>query len=396
MRYKLTALAVALAVLFAGIVMVDGNGSDAVTTESVTLTKGGPAVVKYFTMSENAYDISGAGYTKTVSWQFQKATGAAEDLTGTGGAYSKTDTGSKIVFTLTKLSEARYSVTMSAPSDATLASSTDFKFICKVSVTVTNSGGSSPTAVIDLKTLTYTFNVTLSDPSSTPSLTAMDFTKGVPESKLITSTTITVTDYYWYAVSLPTGLGMARDGTIAGVLDDGISDTSKNYTVNAVQKTATGVPITYTLELTINFKDKAKTGSVELSFDASDNTGKIIGDNTSAKKITFENIGDSTSGAAKPSGTVVVEKSGVMKFKITSTASPFIVDKVVSIGNDSKEAVLTKDASDYYQPDTSGTGSYKVMIYANVNGNDAVLTFNLVVLADLHGDWAPAFVINGN
>ena len=85
-----------------------------------------------------------------------------------------------------------------------------------------------------------------------------------------------------------------------------------------------------------------------------------------------------------------------MKLKITSTASPFIVDKVVSIGNDSKEAVLTKDASDYYQPDTSGTGSYKVMIYANVNGNDAVLTFNLVVLADLHGDWAPAFVINGN
>lgn len=380
MRYKLTALAVALAVLFAGIVMVDGNGSDAApTSKEINIIQGDTQTFQLMT-NERTYKDNAGLSSYTANWSLKNETGMTKD----GITYAVTAVAGDANVGL-------YDVKMTA-SDTASASSASHILVFTVTLTV-------GTGTHDKEVLTYEYPLTVTTTSKPDAvtLTAMTATQNVPFIKTITvaTGTFTVANYDWYAVGLPDGLGMAKDGTVSGLATK--QATAKDYDVTAVEKTTsttTTIPKTYFFKLNLTVNAETTTGTVYLTF----TNAKVIGDATgSDKKITFSGIGGSGTGTVSPSDTAyVVQGATGVKFTVSTTGGSTVsVTKVVTISSSGTEQTVAGGATEY-SLDASGTGSYKTMVYVNVDGKNAVLVFNLLVLENPHGDWAPAFVINGN
>ena len=215
----------------------------------------------------------------------------------------------------------------------------------------------------------------------------MEFTAGLAGSIKVSSTDLTVGNYNWYAIGLPAGLGMSKDGVVSGLATEAVG--SAEYKVTAVENAiTTSVPKVYTLSLTLEVKAASTAGSVTLTFTGA----KVVGgDNV----ITYSDIG--AAGQKADYYSACAEEGVAVSFAVAAgTGSTSVsVTKVVTVDNNGAAKDVAGGAITY-DLDTSGTGSYKTMVYVNVDGQSAVLVFNLIVLDNVHGAWAPSIVINGN
>jgi hypothetical protein len=383
MKYKMTAVLVALAMMFAGVfVMADGDGADADVSATISIAQG-ETYTTSFLLNDNAYDKS---YTATPAWTVSSEKTGSSAVTLTMGTASDAIDG--ITYTLTKMSDGKYSLILKADTDAT-AEAVNHTLECKMTVKIDNNNS------VELKAFDYKLAITKTSKTAVTVTMPTDFVKGEAKSAEITVSGITLSDYDWYAIGLPEGLGMSKSGTVSGIVTADLgNETSKTYnvTLTAFEKTTDGKTTTmpvayYGIASTMTVKN-VTASTVTLTFTG----GKIITtDTTAVTTMTFSNIGEGLTPSVSPSGTVVVEQGETVSFT-TSLASTDII-KVVAVD---ESTGAEKELTSTYSLTPAGTGSYKVIITANVGGTNATLTFNLLVLANTHGDWSPAIVINGN
>lgn len=376
MKYKMTAVLVALAMMFAGVfVMANGDGTDAAPkTQTVSIDQG--ATLSYQILTNEKMYIESAtanDYKYTAKWTLGDVELGTATTTGgityTVAAVTGTD------------NVGLYNVTVTASNNASAsAEKSDLIF------TVTLTFGSSQTMVL---TNTYEFNVTA---TAVTAITLKDMTavQNVPFTQKVevNEGSMTIDNYNWYAIGLPEGLGMAKDGTISGLATKALVAT--DYKVTAVENNSTGVPRTYALTLKLGIT-ATESGSVVLTFD----NAQVAG--ATEAKITFSGIGGTGAVAPTTDTAYVEEGTSDVAFAVSAGegSTKVIVTKVMSIDSDGTEKEITA-TSDKYALNTSGTGSYKTKVYVNVDGQSAVLMFNLLVVENLHGDWAPSVVIIGN
>jgi hypothetical protein len=386
MKYKMTAVLVALAMMFAGVfVMADGDGADAdVQAKTISIAQGETQTFQIMT-NETAYLAANNSSITSYEAKWSVDSVAEGDIT-TG--VTKDD----ITYVVTKVAGDKnlglYDVKVTAASGAT-ASSTALEH--KLIFTVTAKVGTNDADKIVL-TYEYPVSVTVTAKTADITLKAMTFTKDLAgtASVEVESGSLTVTDYNWYAISLPAGLGMSKDGTVSGLATTVVGSAS--YKVTAVEKNpASGtVPKTYSLSLSLEVKAASTEGSVVITF----TNASVIG--ATDNKITYTNIGGTAT--ANSFNAYAEEGKTDVKFSVAAgTGSTSVsVTKVVSVDGSTGATKDYAGGADSYTLDTSGTGSYKTMVYVNVDGQNAVLIFNFLVLENVHGDWAPAIVINGN
>ena len=381
MKYKMTAVLVALAMMFAGVfVMADGDGADAtVESKTISIAQGETQTFQLMT-NEKAYSTASAGWTSyEAKWSVKEATD--NTMTADGITYSATKVEGDANFGL-------YNVKMVA-SDSAASTTTPATHTLVFTVTLTFA--ESSTAVL---TYEYPLSVTITAKAAAVTLAAMKATQNVPFTAKISAaegSTLTVDNYDWYAIGLPAGLGMAKDGTVSGLATTGAA--AADYKLTAVEKATSStstVPKTYSFTLNLTVVAATTSGSVILTFENADVVGGT------AKTITFSGIGGKAS--VTPSDTAFAEEGTKnVKFTVsTSEGSTVSVTKVVTIdGTNGTEKEVAGGATEYTL-DTSGTGSYKTKVYVNVDGQDAVLVFDFLVLENVHGAWTPSIVINGN
>lgn len=388
MKYKMTAVLVALAMMFAGVfVMADGDGTDADDLASPTtfvLVAGATeSTDTYLMLNDNAYQNTGA--TKVVTWKINTA-GEPTTISDTAVTVDNIQFSiAKVDDTLTGESSAKYKLSMKAESGASV-SDTPVAYTLTAEVKLTFNA-----TTLTLTGDAYTFNVKIA-PSVDVKIKDMVFTYGKSFSQKIEfDTDSTITDaskYDWYATGLPAGLGMAKDGTIAGFLSDSSVTGSTINVVASMKVNGSEIPVVYTgISITYTVAGIPVTANVELEF-----TGAKVVDSTDDKtKMTFS-VGGSTS-TPTPSGNAVAKNTDTVSFKVTGMT----VSGVKAVNSSGTVADVSGDGSSGFTVDVSGTGAYRVVVKGSVsNYSDVTLTFVLNIVDDMKGAWVPAIIINGN
>ncbi len=384
----MTAVLVALAMMFAGVfVMADGDGTDADDLASPTtfvLVAGATeSTDTYLMLNDNAYQNTGA--TKVVTWKINSA-GEPTTISDTAVTVDNIQFSiAKVDDTLTGESSAKYKLSMKAESGASV-SDTPVAYTLTAEVKLTFNA-----TTLTLTGDAYTFNVKIA-PSVNVKIKDMVFTYGKSFSQKIEfDTDSTITDaskYDWYATGLPAGLGMAKDGTIAGFLSDSSATGSTINVVASMKVNGSEIPVVYTgISITYTVAGTPVTANVELEF-----TGAKVVDSTDDKtKMTFS-VGGSTS-TPTPSGNAVAKNTDTVSFKVTGMT----VSGVKAVNSSGTVADVSEDGSSGFTVDVSGTGAYRVVVKGSVSSySDVTLTFVLNIVDDMKGAWVPAIIINGN
>ena len=375
MKYKMTAVLVALAMMFAGVfVMANGDGTDAgaAEDEAISIAQGETQSFQIMT-NEVAYTTANNSSISsyTAAWSVKDNTGdAASGVTVDNITYTVTSVAGNA-------NKGLYDVKV-AVADAATAGNHSVTLVFTVAATLSGT----------TMNLTHErpVKVTVTEKADIK-LDSMEFTAGLAGSKKVSGTGLTVGNYNWYAIGLPAGLGMSKDGVVSGLATKAVGSTE--YKVTAVENAiTTSVPKVYTLSLTLEVKAASTAGSVTLTF----TNAKVVGGDTT---ITYSNIG--ADGQKADYYSACAEEGVAVSFAVAAgTGSTSVsVTKVVTVDENGAAKDVAGGAITY-DLDTSGTGSYKTMVYVNVDGQSAVLVFNLIVLDNVHGAWAPSIVINGN
>ena len=231
----------------------------------------------------------------------------------------------------------------------------------------------------DVEPLFYLYNIVVTEASEAINYEPnWEIIEGANFSDSIAPTGVKVDNYSWYAVGLPEGLSMSKNGYVsgtpavtAGSNDNGGKGTRYDVTVIGSSNAGTGnVSQTVTVNMTLYVK-AGTTGGIVLTIDG-----------TGVDEI--------------QRGKTYVVENGVNDVKLTVSQGsnyPFDVLTVKTVkttpsdGGTTTSVHVIDDSDEYntsFNIDVAGTGMYRIYVTAVVDGEPQTDYVDLYVLGSLH------------
>lgn len=378
MNSKMIAAAMAIAMAFVGFAVVSGEGSDAVTTIDADVATGGTyeQVIGYNegNYTHYGYEIEWTlkfdSYSGTIATieQGETANMATDDFktlyVGATGIETtkKNDSYFSIGMERVGTDIGKYTITIEGIKET----SNTVSFTLAASTTVTINSGSQ-----ELSPVTYngSVNVIKTNTSEAIEVSLADATAtvGTYYNQQI-EVAGSYPDYQWYAIGLPEGLSMSKDGYVSGIptaaTQASVSDTFKVFGTDLLGN----VVYDSSVSLTVNLME---TGEPETPYSF---VYKLYEDGTQSTTMIFD------------SGSEVI-------LKLNETGkTDSITDATVKVINDDfttvADTVTYSEVKQGYVIPTDGTGSYTISvtsqgqtqyfrIYVVANATD--ITANIVI-----------------